>query len=88
MSLSYSVGVAEPVSVRVRIFGTGEIDGKEITKRIREVFDFRVAAIVRDLELCELPAGSKDGFYQQLVVYGQMDRTDLTAPREKTDTAS
>lgn len=44
-------------------------------------------AIVRDLELRELPARSKGGFYQRLAVYGHMGRTDLDAPWEKTDKA-
>ena len=88
VSLSYSVGIAKPVSVRVRTFGTGEVDDHEIADRMRDVFDFRVAAIVRDLELRELPARAEDGFYSQLAVYGQMGRTDLNAPWEKTDKAS
>jgi len=87
VSLSYSVGVAAPVSIRVQTFGSGTLDDREIGDRVRAVFDFRVAAIVRDLELRELPARSKHGFYQRLAVYGQMGRTDLKAPWEKTDKA-
>ncbi len=83
--LSYSVGVAEPVSVRVRAFGTGNIDDAEITSRVRDVFDFRVGAVVRDLGLRELSADGHAGFYRRLAVYGHMGRTDLKAPWEKTD---
>ncbi len=85
VSLSYTVGAAKPVSVRVRSLGTGEVDDHEIANRVREVFDFRVAAIVRDLGLRELPAKHKKGFYQLLAVHGQMGRTDLKAPWEETD---
>lgn len=88
VSLSYSVGMAAPVSVRVRTFGTGVVDDQEIANRVRKVFDFRVGAIVRDLGLRELPAKSKHGFYQRLAVYGQMGRTDLKAPWENTDRSS
>lgn len=85
VSLSYSVGVAEPVSVRVRTFGTGRLDDQELSVRVREVFDFRVAAIVRDLRLRELPGEATDGFYRRLAVYGHMGRTDLAATWEETD---
>jgi S-adenosylmethionine synthetase len=85
VQLSYSVGVAEPVSVRVRTFGTGTLDDNELSTRVRDVFDFRVAAIVRDLRLRALPAEAGDGFYERLAVYGHMGRTDLKATWEKTD---
>lgn len=88
VSLSYSVGIAKPVSVRVRTFGTGELDDHDITTRVRDVFDFRVAAIVRDLKLRELPAKNKKGFYERLAVYGQMGRSDVKAPWEETDKAA
>jgi len=91
LSLSYSVGVPRPVSVRVRAFGTGELDEQQIARRVREAFDLRVAAIVRDLELRELPAQHRKGFYQRLAVYGQMGRTGragIDAPWENTDKAS
>ena len=85
VSLSYSVGVAKPVSVRVRTFGTAELDDSEINDRVREVFDFRAAAIVRDLELRQLPRRNRGDFYRRLSVYGHMGRVDLKAPWERTD---
>ena len=78
---------SRPVSVRVRTFGSGELEDAAITARLQDVFDFRVAAIVRDLELRQLPAMSEDGFYRRLAVYGHMGRTDLAAPWERTDKA-
>jgi S-adenosylmethionine synthetase len=88
VQLSYAIGSALPVSVRVRTFGTGKLDEKELADRLMQVIDFRVGGIVRDLGLKKLPAKNPDGFYQKLAVYGQMGRVDLNVPWEKTDKAS
>jgi len=85
VQLSYSIGAAGPVSVRVRSFGTGSVDDAEITRRVRAAFDFRVGAIVRDLGLRQLPAERPDGFYQLLATYGHMGRVDLDVPWERLD---
>ena len=85
VQLSYSIGVAGPVSLRVRTFGSGELDDRTLTQRVAEVFDFRVGAIVRDFRLQRLPKESKDGFYRKLAVYGHMGRVDLDLPWEKAD---
>ena len=88
LQLSYSPGSASPASIEVRTFGTGKIDDREIVGRLRDVFDFRLGAIVRDLRLRQLPAEGKErGFYRRLASYGQMGREDLEAPWEKTDRA-
>lgn len=88
VQLSYAVGSAAPVSVRVRCFGTGTIPDAEIVARLRAVFDFRLAALVRDLELTTLPAAHPEGFYRRLAVYGQMGRSDLDVPWERTGKAA
>jgi S-adenosylmethionine synthetase len=62
------------------------VDDQAIAARVDNVFDFRVGAIVRDLELRRLPAKSSGGF-EQLAVYGQMGREDLKVPWEKRDKA-
>jgi S-adenosylmethionine synthetase len=86
VQLSYSVGMAHPVSLRVQTFGTGEVSEKDIADRLRQVIDFRLGAIVRDLKLKSLSAES-GGFYQKLAVYGHMGRIDFDVPWEKTDKA-
>ncbi len=48
---SYSVGMAHPVSLGVQTFGTGEIADSKIADRLLQVIDFRLGAIVRDLEI-------------------------------------
>ncbi|MDX1697958.1 MAG: methionine adenosyltransferase domain-containing protein, partial [Thiohalobacterales bacterium] len=87
VQLSYSIGKAGPVSVRVRTFGTGEVEDKMIADRLQEVIDFRVGGIVRDLRLRELSSAS-GGFYRRLAVYGHMGRVDFDVPWEKTDKAA
>ncbi len=86
--MSYSIGSAGPVSLRVRTFGTGRIDDAEIAQRLQQQFDFRIGAIVRDLRLRHLPAEHPEGFYRRLAAYGHMGRTDLDAPWERTDRAA
>ncbi|MGD9356156.1 MAG: methionine adenosyltransferase [Chromatiales bacterium] len=88
LQLSYSPGSAAPVNIEVQTFGTEMIPESDIVSRLRDVFDFRLAAIVRDLRLRQLPAESKErGFYRQLASYGHMGRVDLDAPWERNDKA-
>ena len=49
--VAYVIGVAAPVSLRVETFGTGTISEEELTERVSRVFDFRPAAISRELNL-------------------------------------
>jgi S-adenosylmethionine synthetase len=84
VQLSYSIGLARPASLRVRTFGSGRIDDRELAARIEDVFDFRPGAIVRDLRLKTLSA-ENGGFYQKLAVYGHMGRVDFEVPWEATD---
>ncbi|MBQ6001457.1 MAG: methionine adenosyltransferase, partial [Synergistaceae bacterium] len=51
IQVAYAIGVAEPVSLNVNTFGTGKIDEGKIAELLREYFDFRPAAIIRDLGL-------------------------------------
>jgi S-adenosylmethionine synthetase len=85
VQLSYSIGAAMPVSLRVRTFGSGATDDKQIAMRLSNAMDFRLGAIVRDLRLQKLAKESKGRFFQNLAVYGHMGRTDLKVPWEETD---
>jgi S-adenosylmethionine synthetase len=87
VQLSYSIGYAEPVSIRVRTFGSSELNEADIARRLSEVIDFRPGAIVRDLGLKKLSA-QPGGFYRQLAVYGHMGRSDIDLPWEDTAIAS
>jgi len=88
VQLSYSIGAAGPVSLRVRTFGSGEADDKEIAQRLTKAIDFRLGAIVRDLQLQKLAGKTQGKFFQNLAVYGHMGRTDLKVPWEETDKTS
>ena len=87
VQLSYSIGIAEPVSLRVRTFGSGEVDDDAIADRLRQVIDFRPGGIVRDLGLKTISA-QLGGFYRKLSVYGHMGRRELEVPWENTTLAS
>jgi S-adenosylmethionine synthetase len=87
VQLSYAIGSAQPVSLRARSFGTGQVSDKEIGDRLMQAIDFRVGGVVKNLQLRTLPAKHPLGFYQKLAVYGQVGRTDLDVPWERTDKA-
>ena len=51
VQVAYAIGKASPVGLYVESFGTGHVDDETITRVIREVFDLRPGAIIRDLDL-------------------------------------
>jgi S-adenosylmethionine synthetase len=51
IQFAYAIGFPDPVSINVNTFGTNKVDEEKIEKAIREVFDFKPAAIVRELNL-------------------------------------
>jgi S-adenosylmethionine synthetase len=87
VQLSYSIGFPGPVSVYLTTKGTGVIEDHEIRKRLLRHFDFRLGAIVRDLELRELTQKYDGLFYQKLPVNGHFGENGLPLPWEKTDKA-
>ncbi|MDI9370877.1 MAG: methionine adenosyltransferase [Synergistaceae bacterium] len=70
IQLAYAIGVAEPVSIMLDTMGTGKIPDEKVSEIVREHFDFRPAAIIRDLQLCKPQ-------YKRLAAYGHMGRIDL-----------
>ncbi len=80
IQLAYAIGVAEPVSVLVESFGTGTVSDELLSKAVERVFDFRPAAIIRDLDL-------RRPIYRRLAAYGHMGREDLGVRWEDTDRA-
>lgn len=76
VELAYAIGVANPVSIEVDTFGTGKIPDDKIVEIIKEVFDLRPGAIIKELEL-------KRPIYKQTAAYGHFGRTDLNLPWEK-----
>ena len=51
IQLSYVIGVATPVSVRVESFNTSDLTDNELTSRVNSVFDFTPKAISSELDL-------------------------------------
>jgi S-adenosylmethionine synthetase len=82
IQVAYAIGVARPVSISVETYGTGVISDERITDLVREHFDFRPAAMIRDLDL-------RKPQYMSLAAYGHMGRIDLNPipAWERTDKA-
>ncbi|MCF6166766.1 S-adenosylmethionine synthetase [Furfurilactobacillus rossiae] len=78
VQLAYAIGVAQPVSISVDTFGTGNVSEQTLTAAIRKVFDLRPAGIIKMLDL-------QRPIYKQTAVYGHFGRPDLDLPWEKTD---
>jgi S-adenosylmethionine synthetase len=51
VQVAYAIGMARPVSVLVETFGTERVDHAKIEDAVKQVFDLRPAAILRDLDL-------------------------------------
>lgn len=85
VQISYSIGIARPVSIQVETFGTGNISDEDIALLIEDNFDFRIAAIMRQFNLRYLPSTIKGGFYRKLAAYGHVGRMDIGLPWELTD---
>ena len=67
LQVAYAIGMAEPVSLMVETFGTETVDRVRIEKAVRDVFDLRPAAIVRDL-------GLRRPIYTPTASYGHFGR--------------
>ena len=81
VQLAYAIGVAKPVSVLVETFGTGIVSDEALEAAVRQVFDLRPTAIIRDLDL-------RRPIYRRLAAYGHMGREDLGVAWERTDRAA
>ncbi len=69
VQFAYAIGHPEPVSVHVSTFGTGKVDEAHIEKAVLEIFDFKPAAIIRQLDLLR-------PIYGKTTNYGHFGRTD------------
>jgi len=67
VQVAYAIGVASPVSILVETFGTETVPTDVIEQAVRDVFDLRPAAIVRDLNL-------KRPIYRKTAAYGHFGR--------------
>ena len=51
LQLAYAIGYPDPVSINVNTFGTNEVDEVKIENAVKEVFSFKAADIVAQLDL-------------------------------------
>jgi S-adenosylmethionine synthetase len=80
IQVAYAIGVAHPLSVLVDTFGTNVIEVPRIQELVREHFDLRPAAILRDLDL-------RRPIYAKTAAYGHFGREDGEFTWERTDRA-
>ncbi|CAN5354834.1 methionine adenosyltransferase [soil metagenome] len=78
VQVAYAIGAASPVGLYVETFGSGHLPDEKITAAIREVFDLRPAAIIRDLNLLR-------PIYAATASYGHFGRELPEFTWEKTD---
>ena len=67
LQVAYAIGKAAPVGLYVETFGTAHVPDERIIGAIREVFDLRPAAIIRDLDLLR-------PIYAKTATYGHFGR--------------
>lgn len=80
IQVAYAIGVAHPISITAQAFGTEKVDLDKIEELIKEHFDLRPAAIIRDLDL-------RRPIYRKTACYGHFGRQDSDFTWEKTDKA-
>jgi len=78
LQVAYAIGTAHPVSLSIETFGTERVASDRLTELVWEAFDFRPAAIIRDLDL-------RRPIYEDTAAYGHFGRKEF--PWEATDRA-
>jgi len=78
IQLAYAIGHPEPTSITLDCFGTEKVEEGKIEQAVREVFSFKPAEIVSQLNLLR-------PFYRETTHYGHFGKTDL--PWEETTRA-
>ncbi|HOE68186.1 MAG TPA: methionine adenosyltransferase [Candidatus Omnitrophota bacterium] len=78
IQVSYAIGVAKPVSIRVDTFGTNRISEEAIVEAVTKVFDFTPRGIISALDLLR-------PIYNKTAAYGHFGRSEAGFTWEKTD---
>ena len=81
IQVAYAIGVAKPVSINVATYGTAKVSEERLSEILLsgEIFDFRPAALIRDLALTQ----PKGWSYRETASYGHFGRTQF--PWEQTN---
>ena len=80
IQVSYAIGVAEPTSIAVETFGTGQLEEDRLIELIREHFDLRPRGLISMLDLLR-------PIYRKTAAYGHFGRHEETFTWERTDKA-
>jgi S-adenosylmethionine synthetase len=80
VQLSYAIGVAEPVSIRVETFGTASADEERIIRAVRKRFDLTPKGIIDSLDLLR-------PIYRKTACFGHFGRSEPEFTWEKVDQA-
>ena len=80
VQVAYAIGVAHPMSILVETFGTENVPVAQIEQLVKEHFDLRPAAILRDLDL-------RRPIYAKTAAYGHFGREEREFTWERTDKA-
>ena len=78
VQFAYAIGVAEPVSIMIDTYGTGEVSDERLCATIRELFPIKPADIARRLDL-------RRPIYRRTAAYGHFGREDQGFSWERTD---
>jgi S-adenosylmethionine synthetase len=81
IQFAYAIGYPDPVSVCINTFGTGVVSDEEIERAVSEVFSFKPAAIIKQLNLLR-------PIYAKTTNYGHFGKSDPDITWEKTDKAA
>ncbi|HVV00737.1 MAG TPA: methionine adenosyltransferase domain-containing protein, partial [Verrucomicrobiae bacterium] len=80
IQFAYAIGYPDPVSVCVNTFGTGLVSDEEIERAVLAVFNFKPAAIIKQLNLLR-------PIYSKTTNYGHFGKNDPEITWEKPDKA-
>ena len=78
VQLAYAIGVAEPVSVSVDTYGTGQVADDAITRAIGQVVDLTPKGIIERLDL-------RKPVFRDTAAYGHFGRNDVQFTWERDD---
>jgi S-adenosylmethionine synthetase len=81
VQLAYAIGVAEPVSVLIDTFGTGQIADERISEIVRGHFTLTPRGIIEMLDL-------RRPIYRKTAAFGHFGRTEPEFTWERTDKAN
>jgi len=81
VQLAYAIGVADPVSVLVDTFGTGQIADEKLSDIVRDNFKVTPRGIIETLDL-------RRPIYRKTAAFGHFGRTEPEFTWERTDKVS